>query len=224
MAPVADMHFLNSLAHVVVASTTSTTTKASASSGSYFLLVLVALFVVVYFAMIRPNQRRRMQAMRQARSYDLGDEVVAAGMVGRVVRVGDGEVDVEVADGVVVQFVPQAVQLRSAYLASQTRGGFGAARAGMAGGAGGAPGRPNGAGYGSAYSGQGDQLGNGTSTASIGSRARSVRRRPSASDVWPEVGASGVGPSGFEDVDIAGEGGASGAGTSGGEAAPTGEK
>ena len=53
-----------------------------------------------YFLMIRPNQRRRMQAMRQSRAFDIGDEVVAGGMVGRVVRIGDGEVDVEVADGV----------------------------------------------------------------------------------------------------------------------------
>ena len=36
----------------------------------------------------------------RARAFDVGDEVVAGGMVGHVVRIGDGEVDVEVADGV----------------------------------------------------------------------------------------------------------------------------
>ncbi|HTV11186.1 MAG TPA: preprotein translocase subunit YajC [Acidimicrobiales bacterium] len=223
------MHFMNSLSHMVVASTTSTTTKASTSSGSYFLLVIVALFAVLYFVMIRPNQRRRVQAMRQARSYDLGDEVVAAGMVGHVVRIGDGEVDVEVSDGVVVQFVPQAVQLRSTYMQSSAGRGMGAGRPGGFGGFGGASSAGNAGGSSgrSTYS-----TGTAGSTASedegpygatgsnaIGSRARSVRRRSSASDAWPEVGATGLG-SGAD----GGGSSAGGAGTSDGGVAPAGEK
>lgn len=116
----------------LLAATTSTTSKAgtSSGSGSPFLLIIIVLFALLYFFMIRPNQKRRMQAMRQAKTFDLGDEVVAAGMVGRVVRIGDGEVDIEVSPGVVVQFVPQAVQLRSAFVANQQaraggRGAFG---------------------------------------------------------------------------------------------------
>jgi preprotein translocase YajC subunit len=211
------MHFLNSLPHMVAAATTSTTTKNNASSGSYFLLVLVGLFAVLYFVMIRPNQRRRMQAMRQARTYDLGDEVVAAGMVGRVARVGDGEVDVEVADGVVVQFVPQAVQLRSAYIANQTRGAFGA-RAAAAGGSGGSMGGSGGTGSGA------NGTANGASGSSIGSRARTVRRRSSGSDAWPDVSDQDVTGPGLDDLSLPGDGGATEAGNSGGEAAPTGEK
>ena len=125
------MQFIHSALPLLVA-TTSTTSKAgtSSGSGSPFLLIIIVLFALLYFFMIRPNQRRRMQAMRQAKTFDLGDEVVAAGMVGRVVRIGDGEVDVEVSPGVVVQFVPQAVQLRSAFVANQQtraggRGAFG---------------------------------------------------------------------------------------------------
>ncbi len=125
------MQFIHS-ALPLLAATTSTTSKAgtSSSSGSPFLLIIIVLFALLYFFMIRPNQRRRTQAMRQARSFDLGDEVVAAGMVGRVVRIGDGEVDIEVSPGVVVQFVTQAVQLRTAFVANQQaraggRGAFG---------------------------------------------------------------------------------------------------
>jgi hypothetical protein len=56
-----------------------------------------------------------MAAMRATKAFDLGDEVVAGGMIGHVVRLGEGDVDIEVADGVVVTFVNGAVQSRTAY-------------------------------------------------------------------------------------------------------------
>ncbi|HUB70446.1 MAG TPA: preprotein translocase subunit YajC [Acidimicrobiales bacterium] len=218
------MGFVNSFPHMVVASTTSTTTKASASSGSYFLLVIIALFVLLYFFMIRPNQRRRMQAMRQARTYDLGDEVVAAGMVGHVVKIGDGEVDVEISDGVVVQFLPQAVQLKSAYLAGpggrglgggmggSRPGGFGALGAGSSSSAQGT--RPVAGQYsGGTADGNGGGGGDGgqaASSSSIGSRARSVRRRPASSDAWPDVSATGLPVGGAGTAAGGGGGGAAG--------------
>jgi hypothetical protein len=58
-----------------------------------------------------------MAAMRATKAFDLGDEVVAGGMIGHVVRLGEGDVDIEVADGVVVTFVNGAVQSRTAYQA-----------------------------------------------------------------------------------------------------------
>ncbi len=126
------MHLTHSVLQLIAAGTTSTTAKGTAtnSSGSYLLLVVIILFGVLYFVRIRPNQRRRMQAMRQAKTFDPADEVVAAGMVGTVVRIGESEVDVEVSPGVVVQFVNQAVQRRAAFVASQQaraggRGAFG---------------------------------------------------------------------------------------------------
>jgi len=124
------MHLTSSVSYLVAkgaAATTSTTTKAKGGSDD-FLLVIIVLFGLFYFLMIRPNQRKRMQAMRQSRTFELGDEVVAGGMVGTVVNLADGEVDIEISDGVVVQFVPQAVQLRSAYIAAQARRGGGGLR------------------------------------------------------------------------------------------------
>ncbi len=122
-------------AWLAAASTTTTATKSSSGGSSYFLLVVIVLLALVYFMWMRPNQRRRMMAARQARAFDVGDEVVAAGMVGRCVGITDGEVDVEVADGVVLKFVNQAVQSRQAYTASAA-GRTGAGRGWGAGGAG----------------------------------------------------------------------------------------
>jgi preprotein translocase subunit YajC len=161
---------MNNFAYLIAAATsTPTTTPGKTSSGSpAIFLVLIILFAGFYFGVMRPNQKRRMQAMRQARAFDLGDEVVAGGMVGRVVRMGDGTVDIEVSDGVIVQFVPNAVQLRSAYMAGPGARGLGAA------------GRPG--------------LGTGASTAGGPSATapaapvrgrRNVSRRAGTSDAWP---------------------------------------
>ncbi len=102
--------FMNNLSFLTAATTTTTSSSTSSSSSSLFLVVIIGLVAAFYFLMIRPNQRRRMQAMRESRAFDLGDEVVAGGMVGHVVRIGDNDVDVEVSDGVVITFVKQAVQ------------------------------------------------------------------------------------------------------------------
>ncbi len=123
------MHFINNASYLVAATASKAKTT---NSGSPVLLVLLVIIGLMYFLVMRPNQKRRMAAMRQARTFDVGDEVVAGGMVGRVRRMDETMVDIEVSNGVVVKFVPQAVQLRSAYLAAQARtyGGRNAARAG----------------------------------------------------------------------------------------------
>ena len=105
---------MSSFPHWIAAATPSTTTKAStSSSGTSFLLFLALAFALFYFLFLRPNRRRQVQAQRAKNAFDLGDEVVAGGMVGTVVSLGDGEVEVEISDGVTVKFVPAAVQLRS---------------------------------------------------------------------------------------------------------------
>ncbi|MGO9661463.1 MAG: preprotein translocase subunit YajC [Acidimicrobiales bacterium] len=121
------MAFISGTPHIVLVAAAKSTTTTSTGSGSYFFLILIALMAGFYFLRIRPRQQQRMQAMRQARAFDVGDEVVAGGMVGHVTEIGDGEVEVEVSDGVVVRFVPQAVQSRAAYAAAAAgRGRFGA--------------------------------------------------------------------------------------------------
>ena len=69
-------------------------------------LPLVALAVLFYFLMIRPQQRRLKQHQATIAAQKRGDTVVlSAGMIGKVVRVEDKEVGVEVATGVTVKVV-----------------------------------------------------------------------------------------------------------------------
>jgi preprotein translocase subunit YajC len=63
-------------------------------------LPLVLMFVVMYFLMIRPQQKRAKEQKAMMDALTKGDEVVTAGgMLGRVVKVVDAYVTIEVASG-----------------------------------------------------------------------------------------------------------------------------
>jgi preprotein translocase YajC subunit len=109
------MHLINSVSVLVATTTPTTAAKSTSSTSSSAFLFLIVIVAVAYFVLIRPSRNRRMAAMRASKAFDLGDEVIAGGMVGHVVRLGEGDVGIEVADGVVVTFVNGAVQSRTAY-------------------------------------------------------------------------------------------------------------
>ena len=61
-------------------------------------LPLVLMFVVMYFLMIRPQQKRAKAQKAMMDALAKGDEVVTAGgMLGKVAKVNDAYVTVEVA-------------------------------------------------------------------------------------------------------------------------------
>ncbi|KAB8044038.1 preprotein translocase subunit YajC [Janthinobacterium aquaticum] len=63
-------------------------------------LPLVLMFVVMYFLMIRPQQKRAKEQRAMMDALAKGDEVVTAGgMLGRVAKVVDAYVTIEVATG-----------------------------------------------------------------------------------------------------------------------------
>ena len=77
-----------------------------ALGGILGLAPLFLIFIVFYFLMIRPQQRRLKQHQATIAALKRGDTVVlSSGMIGKVVRVEDKEVGVEVATGVTVKVV-----------------------------------------------------------------------------------------------------------------------
>ena len=77
------------------------------------LLPLILMFVVLYFIMIRPQMKRQKEHRAMIDALAKGDEVVVAGgIVGRISRLGDTIVHVEVAEGVEMQVQrPSVVQV-----------------------------------------------------------------------------------------------------------------
>ena len=83
---------------------------AMASPGQQTTLIqflpLVFIFVIFYFLMIRPQQRRMKQHRAMIDAVKKGDTVVTAGgRIGKVSRVQDAEVEVELAPNVKVRAV-----------------------------------------------------------------------------------------------------------------------
>lgn len=74
------------------------------------LLPLVLMFVVLYFVMIRPQMKRQKEHKAMVAALAKGDEVVTAGgLLGKVSKIGEMYVGVELADGVEVQMQRSAV-------------------------------------------------------------------------------------------------------------------
>jgi preprotein translocase subunit YajC len=84
---------------------------ASGTESSFVtLLPLLLMFAVLYFIMIRPQMKRQKEHKAMIDALAKGDEVVTAGgLLGRVAKLGETYVDVEVAKGVELQVQRSAV-------------------------------------------------------------------------------------------------------------------
>jgi preprotein translocase subunit YajC len=80
-----------------------------AGGASDFLIQLfpfIALFAIMYFLVLRPQQRRVKEHREMVANVRRGDVVVTAGgLVGKVTKVDDAEITVEIAENVRVRVV-----------------------------------------------------------------------------------------------------------------------
>ncbi|MDB5864878.1 MAG: preprotein translocase subunit YajC [Betaproteobacteria bacterium] len=86
--------------------------SAGAAGGGYESILLIgAMFAVMYFLMIRPQMKRAKEHKALIEALQKGDEVVTAGgVLGRISKVGEGYVGVEIAPNVEIQVQRAAVQ------------------------------------------------------------------------------------------------------------------
>jgi preprotein translocase subunit YajC len=74
------------------------------------LLPLVLMFVVLYFIMIRPQMKRQKEAKAMIEALAKGDEVVTTGgLIGKITKLGETILSVEVSSGVELQLQRSAV-------------------------------------------------------------------------------------------------------------------
>jgi len=74
------------------------------------LLPLVLMFVVLYFIMIRPQMKRQKEAKAMVEALAKGDEIVTTGgLIGKISKLGETILSVEVASGVELQLQRSAV-------------------------------------------------------------------------------------------------------------------
>ena len=91
-------------------------TAPAAASGSDMLssvtsmLPLLLMFGVLYFVMIRPQMKRQKEHRSMVDALAKGDEVATSGgFLGKVTKLGDSYLGLEIANGVEIQVQRSAV-------------------------------------------------------------------------------------------------------------------
>ncbi|WP_077036883.1 preprotein translocase subunit YajC [Pelomonas sp. KK5] len=91
------------------------TAGAAAGTDSMFgqfgqMIPLVLMFVVLYFVMIRPQMKRQKEVRTMIEALAKGDEVVTSGgLLGKVTKINETLLTLEVASGVELQVQRSAV-------------------------------------------------------------------------------------------------------------------
>ena len=75
-------------------------------------LPLVVMFVILYFVMIRPQMKKAKETKAMLEALSKGDEVVTSGgLVGRIAKLGDTFVQLELAERIEVQVQRAAITM-----------------------------------------------------------------------------------------------------------------
>jgi len=81
-----------------------------AASSLISFVPIVLIFVIMYVLMIRPQQKKVKEHRAMIEAVRRGDQVVTGGgLIGKVTKVAEGEVEVEIAAGVKVRVVKATI-------------------------------------------------------------------------------------------------------------------
>ncbi len=93
--------------NITVAAETVTNTPKNDIWG--LLLYLVVVFGIIYLFMVRPQRRRMAEYKKMLDGIKVGNRVMAAGIYGTVKKIGDKTLELEIAQGVVIEVNKNAV-------------------------------------------------------------------------------------------------------------------
>ncbi len=81
-----------------------------AESAFASLIPLILIFVIFYFLLLRPQIKRAKEHKQMVNSLAKGDEVVTnGGLLGRITKVDESFITLEIADGVQVKVQRNAI-------------------------------------------------------------------------------------------------------------------
>jgi queuine tRNA-ribosyltransferase len=73
------------------------------------MLPIVLMFVILYFVMIRPQMKKAKEHRTMLDGLQKGDEVIAVGILGKIEKIADNYVSLEIAPNTTIQVQKQAV-------------------------------------------------------------------------------------------------------------------
>ncbi len=86
---------------------------ASGPSGQDFtsLIPMLVIFVLFYFMLIRPQMKQAKDQKNMIAALQKGDEVTTnSGIVGRITKVGDDYIGLEIATDIIINVQKQSIQ------------------------------------------------------------------------------------------------------------------
>lgn len=88
-----------------------TTTQVATQTTDWWGLLLYCLiiFAIIYFFMVRPNKKRMSEYQKMIDSIKIGNRIMAAGIYGTVKKINDKTIEMEIADGVVIEVSKGAI-------------------------------------------------------------------------------------------------------------------
>jgi preprotein translocase subunit YajC len=73
------------------------------------MLPIILMFVILYFLMIRPQMKKAKEHKTMLEALQKGDEVIAVGILGKIAKISDNYVTLEVAPNTTIHVQKQAV-------------------------------------------------------------------------------------------------------------------
>ena len=85
-------------------------TAGGAASAFTSFVPLILIFAIMYFLLIRPQQTKLKQHKKMVEALRKGDQVITqGGIIGKVFKTSDTEVELEIAEGVKVRVVRSTI-------------------------------------------------------------------------------------------------------------------
>jgi len=83
--------------------------QASGGDSLMSMLPIILMFVILYFLMIRPQMKKAKEHKTMLEGLQKGDEVIAVGIIGKIAKITDNYVSLEIANNVTIQVQKQAI-------------------------------------------------------------------------------------------------------------------
>ncbi len=86
-----------------VVETATNTASATVNNWWGMLLYCLIIFAIIYVFMVRPNKKRMAEYQKMIDALKIGDRVMAAGIYGTIKKINEKSIEMEIADGVVIE-------------------------------------------------------------------------------------------------------------------------
>ena len=97
---------------MIISSAFAQSPAGGGDSGLLGFLPIILMFVLLYFLMIRPQMKRSKETKAMVEALQKGDEVITAGgVVGRITKLGEQYVTLEIAPNTEIVVQRAAVQM-----------------------------------------------------------------------------------------------------------------